>query len=220
MTLTAAPIISAAQARAAIVELCRRFHGLGWVSGTGGGMSIRVGSRIFMAPSAVPKEMIEAEWIFELDDDGRVVEAPPPSLGLSLTQCAPLFLAAMKQRGAGAVIHSHSFNAVMATLVFDSDVTITQLEMLKGLAGVGYNDSHSIPIIDNTAHECDLTTTLSAAIDAHPHAHAVLVRRHGIYVWGEDWRAAKRHAESYDHLLQVAVAMRQAGLNPSIAGAP
>ena len=30
------------------------------------------------------------------------------------------------------------------------------------------------------------------------------VRRHGMYVWGEDWREAKRHAECYDYLLDIA----------------
>jgi methylthioribulose-1-phosphate dehydratase len=33
------------------------------------------------------------------------------------------------------------------------------------------------------------------------------VRRHGVYVWGADWREAKRHAECYDYLFEVAVAM-------------
>jgi methylthioribulose-1-phosphate dehydratase len=218
--LTATAITTGAQARTAIAELCRRFHGQGWVSGTGGGMSIRVGDSVFMAPSGVPKEMIDPTWIFELNLAGAILQSPPAVLGLALSQCAPLFLAAMTKRQAGAVIHSHSIHAVMATLLFGDHVELTHLEMLKGLQGVGYTDHHRIPIIDNTAQECDLTESLSAAMDAHPHCHAVLVRRHGIYVWGDDWRAAKRHAESYDHLLQVAVAMRQAGLDPSTSGAP
>ena len=46
-------------------------------------------------------------------------------------------------------------------------------------------------------------------MQAFPKAHAVLVRRHGMYVWGEDWREAKRHAECYDYLLDIAVEMRR-----------
>ena len=47
-----APYPTVDEARALIVELCAAFYALGWVSGTGGGMSVRAaGGRIVMAPS-------------------------------------------------------------------------------------------------------------------------------------------------------------------------
>lgn len=49
---------------------------------------------------------------------------------------------------------------------------------------------------------------------------AALVRRHGVYVWGEDWVQAKTHAECYDFLFEAAVRMRQLGIDPSAAPAP
>jgi len=39
-------------------------------------------------------------------------------------------------------------------------------------------------VIENTAHEEDLTEFLEAAMDRYPDTCAVLVRRHGVYVWG------------------------------------
>jgi methylthioribulose-1-phosphate dehydratase len=204
-----------------IVALCRRFYDLGWVSGTGGGISVRLGDRVFMAPSGVQKEMIQPEWIFELNLAGDVVSGPPSATGFTVSQCRPLFLAAMKLRGAGAVIHSHSRTAVVATLLAErlkqEHVTLTHLEMLKGLAGVGYSDVHRVPVIANTAHECDLADSLITAIETNPAAHAVLVKRHGIYVWGNDWLAAKRHAESYEELLAQAAEMTRLGLDPASA---
>jgi methylthioribulose-1-phosphate dehydratase len=195
------------------------------VSGTGGGISVRLrspnGDRVFMAPSGVQKEMIEPEWIYELDLDGEVKSGPDPRLGFSVSQCRPLFLAAMKLRNAGAVIHSHSRAAVVATLIAEklgqSHVSLTYLEMLKGLKGVGYVDLHRVPVIANTAHECDLADSLSEGIEQNPGVHAILVKRHGIYVWGDDWLAAKRHAECYDELLSTAAEMHRLGLD---AGRP
>ena len=214
------PVRTADDARAVIVALCQRFYGQGWVSGTGGGISIRVDDRVFMAPSGVQKEMIQPEWIFELDLHGEVVDGPPSWSGFSVSQCRPLFLAAMHKRGAGAVIHSHSKNVVMATVLAEKQraahVTLTHLEMLKGLAGVGYADVHRVPVIANTAHECDLTDSLITAIDDNAGVHAVLVKRHGMYVWGETWLTAKRHAECYDELLGLAVSMHQLGLDASL----
>jgi methylthioribulose-1-phosphate dehydratase len=211
--LSHAPLRTHDDARALICELGRRFYALGWVSGTGGGISIRLDDRVFMAPSGVQKELLEPSMIFELTLGGDVVDGPAPSTGFTVSQCRPLFLAAMKLRGAGAVIHGHSRHAVVASLMQPGDFVVTHLEMLKGLAGVGYDDVHAVPVIDNTAHECDLADSLSAAIERAPKAHAVLVRRHGIYVWGRDWIEAKRHAECYDHLFATAADLRSLGID-------
>ncbi|MBM4280877.1 MAG: methylthioribulose 1-phosphate dehydratase [Deltaproteobacteria bacterium] len=212
------PVHTADDARAVIAALCQRFYAAGWVSGTGGGVSLRLGDRVFMAPSGVQKEMIQPDWIYELNRKGDIVAGPDPALGFTVSQCRPLFLAAMRLRDAGCVVHSHSRAAVVATLLAEKararHVTLTHLEMLKGLKGVGYADIHRVPVIDNTAHECDLADSLTAAIADNPGVHAVLVKRHGAYVWGDDWLAAKRHAECYDELFSQAVEMHRLGLDP------
>jgi hypothetical protein len=41
--------------RALVTELCNSFYGQGWVTGTGGSISVRTGGRTFMAPSGVQK---------------------------------------------------------------------------------------------------------------------------------------------------------------------
>ena len=202
--LTSDPVKTADDARRVIAALCQRLYDKGLVSGTGGGISIRLGDKVYMAPSGVQKEMIQPEWIFELDLDGEILSGPPAERGFTVSQCRPLFLEAMKQRGAGAVIHTHSRNAVVAAALSARDqrahISITRLEFLKGLQGVGYADVHEVPVIENTAHECDLRDSLAEAMRQNPKAHAVVVQRHGMYVWGDDWLAAKRHAECYDEL--------------------
>jgi methylthioribulose 1-phosphate dehydratase/enolase-phosphatase E1 len=71
-----------------------------------------------------------------------------------------------------------------------------------------------VPIIDNTAYECDLADSLKDAIIAYPKSNAVLVRGHGVYIWGKDWVQAKTQAECYDYLFEAAVKMKQLGINP------
>jgi len=198
------------QSRELICELCRQFYDLGWVSGTGGGISIREGERIFMAPSGVQKERLAPADIFELDARGQVTVEPDGDFKLSA--CAPLFMNAFEIRGAGAVIHSHSQAAMLATLLFDSEFRITEVEMIKGIRGTGYHDELVVPIIENTAHECDLADSMAEAMRAYPKSDAVLVRRHGVYVWGVDWTQAKTQAECYDYLFSVAIEMRKLGV--------
>ncbi len=212
------PVTTSDEAKELICELGRRFYALGWVSGTGGGISLRLGSRVFMAASGVQKEALDHDAIFELDlASGEVVQEPPAAKGFRCSACKPLFLEAMRARDAGAVIHSHSPNALLATLISADVFRASHLEMLKGIRGVGYHDVHEVPVIENTAHEEDLADSLARAIERYPKAHAVLVRRHGVYVWGADWREAKRHAESYDYLFGIAVEMKRLGLG---AGEP
>lgn len=63
--------------------------------------------------------------------------------------------------------------------------------MLQGIAGHGFYDSCVVPIIENTARECELTGRLREAMAAYPRSNAVLVRRHGIYIWGDTWLQAR-----------------------------
>lgn len=196
---------------ALICDLARSFYDLGWVTGTGGGICIRTGDRVVVAPSGVQKERMRPEEMFTIGLDGAVL-TPPDDPALHPSECSSLFLKAITLRDAGAVIHTHSIHAVMATLLFESELTISHLEMIKGIRGMGYHDRLVVPIIDNTARECDLADALEAAILAYPETQAVLVRRHGVYVWGSDWVEAKTHAECYDYLFRTAVEMQRLGI--------
>jgi methylthioribulose-1-phosphate dehydratase len=104
-------------------------------------------------------------------------------------------MAAFTLRGAGCCIHTHSKDAVLVTLLCEAAGTdvfeIQKLEQIKGIpkgygeekkGNLGYHDRLRIPIIDNTAHEEDLKDTLEGAIKQWPDTHAVLVKRHGMYV--------------------------------------
>ena len=200
-------------ARERVCELCRLFWQLGWASGTGGGLSLRVGDTIFMAPSGVEKERLRPEDIFELDLSGRVTRAPENAA--KLTACAPLFMAAFSQRHAGAVLHSHSLDVVLASALVPpgQPLRLTRLEMMKGLEGVGYFDVHEIPVIDNTALEHELEDRMSAAVRAWPKANAVIVRNHGVHIWGRASVHAKTQAECLNYLCAAVVRMHGAGID-------
>lgn len=198
-------------ARTVIVELCRQFYAQGWVSGTGGGVSLREGERVYVAPSGVQKERLAPGDMFVLDAEGNELERPADP-ALRVSACTPLFMTAYRLRDAGAVLHSHSLHALIATLLFADEFRVTELEMMKGIRGVGYHDELVVPIVENTAHECDLAGAMAEAMQRYPATQAVLVRRHGVYVWGRDWIEAKTQAECYHYLFEAAARMRQLGL--------
>lgn len=152
--------------------------------------------------------------IFVLDYATRSYLRRPPDLKPSA--CTPLFLAAF-DRGAGCCIHTHSQWAVLVTLLVERENTdvggkleercfeINKIEQIKGIPKgrgksgmLGYFDKLKVPIIENTAHEEDLTSSLEAAMEKYPDTYAVLVRRHGLYVWGDNVHKAKTQAERYN----------------------
>lgn len=205
-----------------IPELCRQFYHLGWVTGTGGGISIKLGDEIYIAPSGVQKERIQPEDMFVQDIEEENISCPPEYKKLKKSECTPLFMNAYVMRGAGAVIHSHSKSAVLATLIFPgSEFQITHQEMIKGImkgsSGVRYryDEQLVVPIVENTPFEKDLKDRMAEAMRQYPNTSAVLVRRHGVYVWGATWELAKTMAECYDYLFDIAVQMKQLGLDPA-----
>ena len=62
--------------------------------------------------------------------------------------------------------------------------------MIKGVriggmkTALSYLDTLEVPIIENTPNEEDLKDSMAEAMKQYPDAAGVLVRRHGVYVWG------------------------------------
>lgn len=90
--------------------------------------------KIYIAPSGVQKERMLPNDMFVQDINGIDLELPPSEKKLKKSQCTPLFMRAYLRRNAGAVIHTHSKFAVMATLLWPGkEVRLTHLEMIKGI---------------------------------------------------------------------------------------
>lgn len=222
-----------------ICELCRLFYDNNWVTGTGGGISIRDvdgpdPNIVYIAPLGVQKERIRPWEMFVVSlPDEKLLQSPndcPPELTklykYKPLACTPLFMSCYTMRDAGACIHTHSQSAVMVTLLSQATFEISHIEQIKALpklevneegkvvkvGSMQYYDTLVIPIIDNTPHEEDLTDSLQEAIRNYPGTSAVLVRRHGIYVWGETVWKAKVYNEAIDYLLELAVKMHAAGI--------
>ncbi|PIN03773.1 Enolase-phosphatase E-1 [Handroanthus impetiginosus] len=162
--------------------------------------------------------MVE-EDMYVLSPEGSVLSEPLakpwPHKPPKCSDCGPLFMKAYEMRNAGAVIHSHGMESCIVTMLNPSakEFRITHMEMIKGIQGHGYYDELVVPIIENTAHERELTESLAEAIKAYPKTTAVLVRNHGVYIWGDSWISAKTQSECYHYLFDAAIELHQLGLD-------
>ena len=84
--------------------------------------------------------------------------------------------------------------------------------MLKGLKG---NSTHlmteQIPVMENSQDIVSLSEHLRQILRKFPQCHAVLLRGHGLYTWGEDIFEARRHLEVLEFLFEVVYRQRHIG---------
>jgi methylthioribulose-1-phosphate dehydratase len=184
----------------------KRFYARGWVLGTSGNFSAVVEKkplRLAITASSVAKGSLTRTDILQCDERGRVVGRRGKPSAETL-----LHVEVVRRRGAGAVLHTHSVWSTMLSESWagraDDTLVIEGYEMLKGLAGVASHDHREIvPILENDQNIPRLAASVGETLDRHPDAHAFLLRRHGLYTWGETLADAERHIEILEFLFEV-----------------
>ena len=193
------------EAQRAITEIASGFYARGWLMGTSGNLSAvvqREPLRLAITASGLDKGELKAEQVILIDENARLVSEYPgkPSDESLLHVCLA------KERGAGAVLHTHSiWNTILSDLYADDGgVRIEGYEMLKGLAGVRTHEhSEWLPIVENSQDMPALAETVSRTLNEHKSAHGFLIRRHGLYAWGDNLAQAKRHVEIFEFLFEA-----------------
>ena len=186
-----------------LAATAKALHARGWLLGTSGNLSAVVQEEpllIAMSPSGVDKGELTAEQILLVDENALVINGGKPS------DETLLHLEIVKQRRAGAVLHTHSiWNTILSDLFADqSGFMIEGYEMLKGLAGVHTHEHREwLPIIDNSQDMKELAATIRSVLTEQSNAHGFLLHKHGLYSWGKDLREARRHIEILEFLLEV-----------------
>ena len=204
---------------AKLAATAKAFHARGWLLGTSGNLSAvvqRAPLLIAMSPSGIDKGELSAENILLVDEDARVVDGS----NRKPSDETLLHLEVVKQRQAGAVLHTHSvWNTILSDLFSDEHgVAIHDYEMLKGLAGIQSHEHREwLPIIPNSQNMRELSVTVRTVLTANEDAHGFLLHKHGLYSWGKDLSEAKRHIEILEFLIETVgrtLELRRHGVTP------
>lgn len=200
-------ICSYAESIAALIETGRDFHTRGWSLGTSSNYSIVVEREpltLLLTGSGFDKGRLLPEQFVLVGEDGRAGHPsyPKPSaetmLHVALAQAA----------GAGAILHTHSILGTVLAERFlpNGALPIAGYEMLKGLAGITTHETAiEIPIFANTQDIARLAAEVEERLRAPGVAlqHGFLIAGHGLYAWGENLAAARRHIEVFEFLFAV-----------------
>jgi methylthioribulose-1-phosphate dehydratase len=182
----------------------RSLHARGWAMGTAGNFSAvfnRDPLRLLVSRSGVDKGDLRGDHVLEVDETGAVVSGSGRPSDETVVH-----LAIVRERGAGAVLHTHSvWNTLLSEAAGDEGgLGLEGFEMLKGLHGVtSHEHAEWVPVLENTQDYGRMAEDVTRCLRRNPRAHGFLLRGHGLYAWGSDLFEAKRHVEILEFLFEV-----------------
>jgi methylthioribulose-1-phosphate dehydratase len=181
-----------------LVDVAKNFAEKGWFPATSGNLSIKLSGEPLafgVTASGKDKENLTIHDILVVDGNSKAIE--PTTLKPS---AETLIHAEVYKRvpEAGACLHVHTlYNNLISDLFFEQGkVRIQGLELIKALNIWEENAAIEIPIVENYADIPKLAAEIGEVLD--PRIPAVLIRNHGIYAWGDDVFAAKRHVQAFE----------------------
>ncbi|MBA4494359.1 methylthioribulose 1-phosphate dehydratase [Paenactinomyces guangxiensis] len=179
-----------------------------WFPATSGNLSVRVEvpdgepPLIAVTASGKDKSVHTAEDFLLVDLEGKPV-LPTRQKPSAETLVHTTIYQKIKQ--CQAIFHIHTvFNNLISELYgAQQEVTFTNQEIIKAFNIWDEGAAVELPIVENYAHIPTLAKEVGQVLD--PRIPGVLIRNHGIYVWGDSVFAAKRHLEAFEFLFEYQV---------------
>ncbi|MBA4542689.1 MULTISPECIES: methylthioribulose 1-phosphate dehydratase [Thermoactinomyces] len=177
-----------------------------WFPGTSGNLSIKVSDSPFsclVTASGKDKRKRTDEDFLLVGADGTPLEETP----LKPSAETGIHLEIYRLTDAGCILHVHTVdnNVISALYAEQGEITFRGQELIKAF-GIWEEDGElTVPIVENHADLKRLAKEVGRVIT--PQTKAVLIRNHGITVWGENGFAAKKHLEALEFLFSYQLKM-------------
>lgn len=185
-------------------ELARR----DWFPATSGNLSIKVAEvpvSLLVTASGKDKTKRTQEDFLLVDLEGRPLEETT----LKPSAETLLHLKIYEKTGAGCVLHVHTVeNNVISEIYGDrGEAVFKGQEIIKALGLWEENAEIRVPIIENFADIPALAEEFGRYVSND--GGAVLIRNHGITVWGKNGFEAKRFLEAYEFIFRYHLKLLQ-----------
>ncbi|PRZ17192.1 methylthioribulose-1-phosphate dehydratase [Laceyella sediminis] len=189
-----------------LAEIKDELAGRDWFPGTSGNLSIKVNDdplQFLVSASGKDKRKRTMEDFLLVDGEGRAVE----DTGLKASAETCIHLEVYRNTTAGCCLHVHTVdNNVVSELYAEQGfVTFRNQELIKAF-GIWEEDGEiTVPIVENFADLPTLAKEVARVIETN--TKAVLIRNHGVTVWGKDGFEAKKHLEALEFLFSYHLKM-------------
>ena len=187
------------QACEALIAAGRELHSRGWVPATSGNFSARLeDGSVAITLSGRDKGSLSRGDIGRVDLDGQPLGDGQPSAETLLH--AQLY---GRDPEVGAVLHTHSLFASLASTYGGPTIRFENLEILKAFSGTTSHESVLLlPVFANSQDMAGLASEVEGHMQRHGQGYAYLIKGHGTYTWGATVTDCLRHLEALEFLLQ------------------
>lgn len=192
--------------RTALATLARDLHGRGWMAGTAGNVSAHsTAGRFWITASGLPKGRLQEHDFLEMGiSDGRVFQCPRPGMKPSAETAIHRALYGLFE-SARACLHVHTVDASLVSELApgsDEALLLPPLEMIKGLGVWDEQPRAHLPLFDNLHDVGAIADAIHARFSAQvPQVPGLLIRGHGVTVWGNSIQQAYDRLECLEFLL-------------------
>lgn len=199
-----------------LIDTGKLFYQRQWSVGTSSNYSMKLSDvplKVLITASGKDKGALTQDDFVIVDETGKCSRESSTSTVSASSAPVPsaetmLHVVALQQQGIAAVLHTHS---VWSTILSDRYASsgyleISGYEMLKGLEGIKTHETTlRFKIFENTQDIAKLAVEVKQLLHdpGEPLKYGFLLRRHGLYTWGKDLFAARRHVEILEFLFEV-----------------
>lgn len=195
-----------------LAELVKKLNSSGHNPATSGNYSHRSNDNseiAFISESGIDKSIFSKEDFIPLNIHTResqeinIIRKPSDETDVHLT--------IYQSTEANCVLHSHFIETLWFANLFKGKAfaDIQGLELLKGFKGVTTHDTIiQIPIFENTQDIKALSENIKGRINLDNNCYGIILSGHGIYVWGDSVKSAKRHLEVFEYVFKYYIGKR------------
>lgn len=188
-----------------LVEAGRFLYAQNMVPATSGNFSARLSDgSIAVTVSGRHKGKLTTADIMRVDAEGHSMDGRRPSAETLLhTQIYARFPSAR------VVLHPHSVNATVLSLLSRDALMLQDYELLKAFPDIVTHDcSVEVPVFDNDQDIGRLAAAVDQRLTERCDAPGYLIRGHGFYTWGDSIEDALRHVEAFEFLFGCEMRLR------------
>jgi methylthioribulose-1-phosphate dehydratase len=190
-----------------LIDAGRLLYKMGMVPATSGNFSARLpDNNLLITVSGRNKGRLKPEDIMLADATGKSLDGKKPSAETLLhVQIYNRFPEAC------CILHPHSVNATLLSLLADGDIELQDYEILKAFPGINTHECKvTVPVFANDQDIARLSTAVGKRMmDSEEVFHGYLIRGHGFYTWGNSVDDALRHVEAFEFLFDCEIRRKE-----------
>jgi len=196
-----------------LVVLIKQLNLKGHNLATSGNYSLyfeSMGDYALVSESGIDKAHFSHNHLLPVHRKTKLIFNGPAYMGRKSSDETAVHLAIYNNTGAGCVLHSHFAESLLFARLHTGKevITLTGLEMIKAFKGIkSHEENFMFPVFENTQDMDLLGQKLDIVLKSYPKTYAIMLRDHGIYVWGATVQEAKRHLEAFEYIFKFFVAL-------------